>query len=124
MTRIQSFKGVSRGDFPHLTPEDTRVFEAVSKPLQESIELLQGRLGIDNENREIRDISLFHNTETTIEIQKVKGGCIGVVPLWNEIFDYVQVVPRFDSEREVTVKVWFSTAPSEKVLTRLWFLGR
>lgn len=121
--KINSFRGPNKGDVQGIDDNLNRVLDILNKPLEEHTEALQGNLNADNFNQEVRDIQVFHNIEVRISLQKIKGKCIGALPLWNSLYDYVKVAFQQISETQVKIKCYFDTTPTGKVNVRLLLIG-
>ena len=128
MTRINTFKGVTKGNFPTLTEEQERAFGVINKPIVDTVKILQGNVGEDNLNQETRDIELLNDTYVKVKLAKLKGKCKAVKLVWNKSKYYAsEPVWEVISDAEVKVKVQFKQQadvidPSKVSLTTIQYL--
>lgn len=124
MTRVNSFKGLSKGDLPGIDDKMAEILDALNSPLEEVVGALQGGINDDNLNCETRTIEVFHNTETKVTLQKIKGKCVGVQPLWNSAYKPCSIAMNYVSDKQVAIKVFFlDTPPTDKTKVTMKFIG-
>ncbi len=124
---ISTYTPVKAGDLGTV-PKDAQwvdsVLESRDSQLEDLSRALQGRLSPDeNLNAEYRDVSVLHNTEFLLTLQKVRGACKGVLLLGSDLYDFALVAWRQIDTSEILVKISFSTAPADHVGVRLLVMG-
>ena len=122
--KINSFRGPNRGDIAGIDEKLERILDIYNKPLEEHTAALKSSLNIDNENAEIRELQVYHNTLITVTLNKIEGKCIGAIHLWNSISDYCTgVIFNHISDTQISIKFYFSTTPTAKLTVRVYLKG-
>lgn len=109
-------------------PEDSHWFFDVmdrrDSQLAELTKAVSGKLDRDsNLNDEIRTIDVKHDTQVEMTLLKMSGYPVGVLPIWNSIYDYAFVAWEQVTDRKIRLKVYFSSTPSDYVTVRLLIMG-
>lgn len=121
--RIPAFNPPTKGDFPDI-PE---TFFELLRPIVDQVDRLtkacQGHLDLeDNIRSEVRKLRLAHDTSTDIALQIVKRP-IGVVLLWEELYDHRKITWEVADESLVRVKVYWDSTPATETEVLLWIIG-
>lgn len=125
--KIPSFSKPTTNDQQEV-PKDQQWFHEVMEPRDAQIvditKAVNGRLDrASNLNDELRDIEVLHDTEVEMTLLKLNGYAVGVLPIWNSIYDYAFAAWEQIAERKIRLKVYFSSTPSEYVTVRLLIMG-
>lgn len=109
-----SIEGVEEGVF--------KVVQPISKQVGELTKVLTGKVGIDNERREIRSFAVTHNSEVQVKAVKVRS-VIGVDVLWTEEYSPWRICWAPIDEKTFKMKVLWDSAPSVPKLCRFVIEG-
>ena len=114
MTAIRSYIQPRREDAPGLQPENWNVLDRMNAQLSELTRQLQGRLDETNDNADVREIELFHNTaqELSVDLRGVPQECqvifseVAVEAFFWEVLeeDQIRVIARFAGDSAATTQ--------------------
>ncbi|MDD1713431.1 MAG: hypothetical protein LUQ69_09735 [Methanoregulaceae archaeon] len=122
--KISNLRRFSPGDYPDMPESFKRLLETLNDIFENLVVCLQNRTTfIDNFNCAEKTLELKHNTSVEIEMKQVKGRIREVQLVWSELYDYARVAWEFVTGSRIRVKVWWDSAPTDKVKVTLRFLG-
>jgi hypothetical protein len=125
--KVQPFSVPARSEIPGLPkqgPVDVSAVESMLKARDDAltsvVHVLQGSFTPgDNMQCELRSMTVSHGTTYTISLNKVSEP-VGVLVVYNDLFDYAQVAWKRTDVKEIEVKLSFASAPSGTVKVTLW----
>jgi len=123
--KVGSYKRISRDSLPNVDEDIFRLVSPISEQLETVSRACRRNLSPDqNLNTEILELPLADDTATTIKLQKLNGYPIGVILIWEELFDYTQLTWKLIDKDEIQVKVTWTSSPSAKTTARLLVIGQ
>ena len=122
--KLPNFTKVTKGDAPDVQDDVWTVVTPLMDQVAELTKALQGRLDLTtNGAHEIRELPFKDDEELRITLQRVKGKPIGVILLWEALYDYTQLKWKPVDESVIKVKITWSTSPSTPITARILILG-
>jgi len=122
--RVPSFSKLVKGDAPDIPDEVWKAITPLMTQVSKLTQALQGRLDLTtNGNHERRRLKFSDDTAVRIKHQRLKGKPIGVILLWEELYDYTQTKWKPIDESTIVVKITWSTSPSTPTEAEILILG-
>lgn len=122
--RVPSFSKLVKGDAPDIPDEVWKAITPLMTQVSKLTQALQGRLDLTtNGNHERRRLKFSDDTAVRIKLQRLNGKPIGVILLWEELYDYTQTKWKPIDESTIEVKITWSTSPSTPTEAEILILG-
>jgi hypothetical protein len=123
--KIPNWRGWSKADAPSVDEDIARGMESISRQLVEITKALQGRLGPENFNWEIRELEFEDGIAQTVELQRLSSRASAAWLLQSGLAGGVLYWSPGKTGKEISVAVtWPSPGPSTRVGVKFLVMGQ
>jgi hypothetical protein len=121
---IESFAKFDPAQYQMFASEDgQRFLEQLNGVLTNLTTALSGKLSTVNFNAEARTVTLEHEVDMEVSLERIRGRVQEVRILSQDLYDFATLAWEHVSERTIKVKVTFVSAPSVPIDMQLLFVG-
>lgn len=120
-----SYTRVTRDSLPNVDEDIFRLVSPISEQLETISRACRRNLSPDqNLNTEMITLDFPDDTAVPIKLQKLNGYPIGVILLWEELFDYAQLAWKAVDKDKIQVKISWSSSPSTVTTAKILVIGQ